>query len=189
MSTEPSVRAHLTGLLDGRPPLVRLVLDVTVRNPGADPRWFLLPDRLAETAGVGPVNGAAVRLLAGAGRVPMAHFQGRGGFYCLLLPADAEIRVHGLLVDADLDAEFAGPPVGAALGALAGRDLLVGDEPARQWYGSDPRCDPIADVQAGSGPLIAERWPEELPELAVTLADPHRMPTGITSPRHRDADA
>lgn len=157
-----------------RPPLVRLTVDMQIANPGAGRRWFLVPDVVSSSSALGPVNGASVRLLAGVGRAPMAHFEGRGGFYALLLEEGSTLRVRDLTLDGDVD------DAGAALAVVTAGGVTVGGVAAEAWYGVDPVCDPDANVSAVEAELVAERWPNGDPELEVVVEGTTEVATDLT---------
>ena len=81
-----------------KPPLVELYFDVVLRNDRAEPRWFLVPSNLGPGTSAlltkGGVDGVEVFGPRGKGRVVIGHFLGTGGFYALLLPARAEVRLQ-----------------------------------------------------------------------------------------------
>ncbi len=191
MTLEPGAQVRLDALIDARPPLVRLMVRVELHNPGSLARWFMLPDSIrpehgleattpeplagsgvvggaSPVAGIGPVNGAATRLPTGTGRVPIAHFQGQGGFYCLRLPARSRVVLHDVPLDCDLGPRQAQ----ISVDVISGSEVRVGDEDAVDWFGVEPTCDPVADVRFCTGRLLAERWPQDIPELAVAIRDP-----------------
>jgi len=46
MTSEKPVEITITRVREGRPPQLRMELDVVLRNGEAEPRWFLLPRNL-----------------------------------------------------------------------------------------------------------------------------------------------
>lgn len=165
MTSIPSVSARRTAVEDMRPPLIRLLVDLWLSNPSGPRRWFLVPDAISPVTPLGPVNGAGIRLLAGSGRVTLAHFEGQGGFYALLLDSGARVQLRDLWLDAD--AEHGG----RTLTVVTAAEVVVGDTPAEAWYDVDPLCDREAAVSAMDGVLISERWPEGNPELEVVVRE------------------
>lgn len=157
-----------------RPPLVRLTVDVQLASPGPGRRWFLVPDVVSSNPALGPVNGASVRLLSGVGRAPMAHFEGQGGFYALLLDAGSTVRVRDLALDGDVD------DPGAALAVVTAVGVTVGGVAAEAWYGVDPVCDPDANVSVTESELVAQRWPDGDPELEVVVEGAADVATDLT---------
>lgn len=176
-ASQPPVVVHIVGVHYQRPPSVVLLLCLVLTNPGPDHRWYLVPDDLAASGvvGTGTVNGAEVRLLAGSGRVVLVHFQGRRGFYGLLLPGRARVRLQGLPVDAEADCLDS--PM--RLKIVTAAAVNVGGSSARAWCGLNPACDLAADVAARGGALLAERWPDDLAELAVELTDAARIEVAL----------
>jgi len=165
MSFTPSASARRRAAVDMRPPLVRLMVDLRLSNPGDARRWFLVPDAISSAVQVGPVNGASVTELVGSGRVPLAHFEGQGGFFALLLEGGASVRLRDVSVDSDFEEPS------HVLTIVAAAAVVVGDRPAAAWYDVDPVCDAEANASAADGRFVGERYPEDNPELEVGLQD------------------
>ena len=128
-----------------KPPLVELYFDVLLRNDRAESRWFILPSNLApgtsSVATKGGVDVLEVFAPSGTGRVILGHFLGSGGFYALLLPGHAELRLRMFPFSfwGDL-------PDRVRVDLVVARSFTIGGERARAWFGVNPMCSARADV-------------------------------------------
>ena len=129
-------------------PLVELYFDVVLRNDRAEPRWFLVPSNLGpgnpSLATKGGVDGVEVFRPRGRGRVVVGHFLGTGGFYALLLPARAEVRLRMFPISywGDL-------PDQLLVEVATAKRLTIGGEPTAAWFGLNPTCSVRADITEG----------------------------------------
>jgi hypothetical protein len=128
-----------------KPPLVELYFDVVLRNDRAEPRWFLLPSNLGPGTSTlltkGGVDGVEVFGPRGKGRIVIGHFLGTGGFYALLLPARAGVRLRMFPISywGDL-------PNRLQVGIVVAKRLTIGGEPAAAWFGLNPTSSAGADI-------------------------------------------
>jgi hypothetical protein len=164
--TRPDVMVLAARLHYRRPPLGVVVVDLVLGNPASGGRWLLVPDNLSPTDDT-TVNGAESWLLAGSGRLPVAHFQGLRGYYALLLPAGATVTVRDLDVDVDTDAMADG----LALTVTSAADVRGGGTAVQDWFGAPAACAPGSDGSTAGATLLSERWSDDMSELAVTLTD------------------
>src|SRR5688572_7813558 len=88
-----SVEAKLLEKNYGKPPLMVLKLELTLKNGDDEPRWFLVPRKLPAGNEKG-VNGVEVRAFEGKGRAVVGRFIGTAGFHALLLPPKAEVTLR-----------------------------------------------------------------------------------------------
>ncbi len=148
----------------GRPPLVRLGLDVKMHNVATGPRWFILPANLPVTSG-GGVNGLEVAAVEVDGRVVVGRFLGNGGFQALLLPGGATVRVRGLPLSywGDL------PESVLHLDAVVARGFTLGGDPAQTWFPDDPTCAASADVDFSKARALSSRKTPDYGEVPVTI--------------------
>jgi hypothetical protein len=143
-SSRPPVEIKFREMHFGKPPLVYLYFDVTLRNHRPEPRWFLLPNNLPESATGsvrGGVNGVEVFAPHGEGRVVLGHFLGTGGFQALLLPSGAEVRLRLFPISfwGDLPARL-------QVEVVLAKRLRIGDEDAGAWFGVNPVSSIKADI-------------------------------------------
>jgi hypothetical protein len=128
-----------------KPPLVELYFDVALRNDHVEPRWFLVHSNLGPGTSAlltkGGVDGVEVFGPRGKGRVVIGHFLGTGGFYALLLPARAEVRLRMFPISywGDL-------PDHVQVEVVVAKRLTIGGEPAAAWFGLNPTCSARADI-------------------------------------------
>jgi hypothetical protein len=174
--TPPDVTVLAARLHYRRPPLGVVVVDLVLGNPASRPRWLLVPDNLSPTDDT-TVNGAESWLLAGSGRLPVTHFQGLGGFYALLLPPGATVRVRDLSVDIDTDALADG----LALTVTSAAQVRVGDTAVQDWFGAPAACAPGSDASTCGATLVAERWSDDMSELAVTRTDTSTVDVALSA--------
>lgn len=129
-----------------KPPLVELYFDVVLRNDRAEQSWFLLPSNLGPGTSAlltkGGVDGVEVFAPPGKGRVVIGHFLGTGGFYALLLPARAEVRLRMFPISywGDL-------PDRLQVEVVIATRLTLGGESAAAWFGLNPISSARADVR------------------------------------------
>jgi|GEM_PF-1971673 len=128
-----------------KPPLAELYFDVVLRNGYAGPRWFLLPSNLGSGTSAlltkGGVDGVEVFAPHGRGRVAIGHFLGTGGFYALLLPARAEVRLRMFPIS-----YWGEVPNQLEVEIVTARHLTIGSEPAAAWLGLNPSSSARADI-------------------------------------------
>jgi hypothetical protein len=160
-----------------RPPKVRLLFDVMLRNEQPAPFWFLLPDQLEclPQWAIGPVEGVEVYRLEGeAGQIIIGHFRGTGGFYALRLPGNAEVMLRRFPIPM-----WSPPPESIVIETLTTSHLLIAGEPAENWFEMDPMSDTHADVQADAlaeqKKIIAGKSAPGPDELPVTVLDDEHM--------------
>lgn len=162
---DAAVTAHAVEVIRRRPPLVEVTLDVTLRNPEAAARWFLLP-RSLPASGKGGVDVLEVAAAEGEGRAVLGRFLGSGGFYGLLLPAGAVVQLKALPFE-----YWEEPPDVLRFTARVASELTLGGEPARAWFAADPTSD---------ARVVAERYP---PLSVHRTADGKEVPAALTGAR------
>lgn len=120
-----------------KPPLAELYFNLTLHNYQARPLWFLLPSNLGSGTSAlltkGGVDAVEVFSPRGSGRVIVGHFLGTGGFYALLLPARAEVRLQMFPIS-----YWGDPPDQLQVEVVTVKDLTIGGEPAASWFGLNP---------------------------------------------------
>jgi hypothetical protein len=164
VAAAPIAAAPVTMSIAGRnavrPPIVEVLLDMTLTNDRDEQRWFVLPAWIkdpAGTAGRDGVTGAESFALGGAGNhATLARFQGTGGFTAVLLAPRARVTLHRLALptwdDEDAPASMREP---LSFDVTIAKSILVGGEPAAAWLGasalSDRNVDASADAVTRSG--------------------------------------
>ena len=175
-----AVEASVVGIRRDRPPLAKLLLDVTLRNDRAEQRWFLLPEMLGGSPvprerGIFGVDPVEVR---GEGRAVVAAFRGAEGFQALLLPGGAEVRVRGLPL-----AHLGRLPSGAAgLEVAIATSLEIGGEPAGDWIGSDPLSDRSVDADYEHARRLPSRYTPHYADVPAVVAEEARLSVTFALP-------
>jgi len=175
----PAVEMTIVGKHYARPPLIKISLDVTLRNRSEQPRWFILPRAVAVPAlpvKTG-VDGVQVYALSGRGRVVVARFRGTGGFQALLLPADAEVRMRQVPVS------FWGhlPERSLPVEVITARRIQVNAEPVEDWVGPDFLSDAKADVSEEGRKRIHSRDAPGSQEVPVSVEQDQRIAVQVKS--------
>jgi hypothetical protein len=152
------------------PPLVDVFFDVALDNDASYARWFLLPTRLPslppEQDRRGGIEGVEVLRLAGKGRVVLGRFLGTRGFQALFVPAQAELNLRRLSFGSWTEA-----PRSFTTEAVIAKDVTIGGEPLRDWFGCDPLSDAHADVTLDQAQTIAERHTAGRSELPIVIIE------------------
>src|SRR5689334_24101063 len=91
-ATMPTVTITKAGERPGRPPLIRLLVNVTAANPGPDQRWVVIQRNIPGDDGGGVDK---LEQLA-AGGVAIGKFLGTGGFYAVALAPGARLTIKNL---------------------------------------------------------------------------------------------
>ena len=162
---EAAVTAKAVELIRRRPPLAEVVMDVTLRNQEAAPRWFILPRSLPDD-GKGGVDVLEVSAAEGEGRAVVGRFLGGGGFYGVLLPAGAVVQLKALSFEV-----WEESPEVLRFTARVASELSLGGEPARAWFAADPTSD---------SRVAAERYK---PLSVHRTADGKEVPAVLTGAR------
>lgn len=151
----PLAEMTLIGVHYERPPLARLTLDVRLHNARAEPRWFILPDRIA----IPPlpiktgVDGAEVSVLGGQGQVFVARFSGTGRFQAILLPGKAEVTLRAFPITFRGELPKRTLPVEVSTASR----LQINGEAAETWVGPHFLSDSKADVSADDRKTVHAR--------------------------------
>jgi hypothetical protein len=174
--------AHLTflGRERGRPPMSRLTVDASLRNPGGRARWFLLPASTAE--GQRPIAtsafGASTWSFPGTGDVVVAEFQGAASFYAIELPPDAQVELRALTI------RLAGEPQTdpLSLEVIVADGFTVGGQPPSTWTQIAATCEPRADATRTGATRVSDYTTPDLAAVPIEVqgADALTVPLAIT---------
>lgn len=177
----PAVEISFAAKQPARPPMVNVLVDVTLRNPGKEPRWFVLPTRAPanpEEAG-GGVMGVETYEATGAGRIVLGKFLGTGGFQALLVPAGGEVTLSRLAISSWQPK----PLASLSFDVVVAKDVTVGAEPIAAWFGADaPESDARARADASKAERLGERMTEDDGEVKVSFTGERRIPVEIALP-------
>lgn len=175
--SRPSVEIEFKQMRFGKPPLVDLYFDVTLRNSRRAPRWFLLPSTLnpqsTSFAAKGGVDHLEVFAPRGVGRVVVGRFLGTGGFQALLLPPRAEVRLRLLRIS------FWGElPARLHVEVVTAKRLKIGGGDALTWFGADAESSTHADIAEDATSetrnLRSKSTPDDK-EVAVSFEEDRRF--------------
>ena len=160
-----------------KPPLAELYFDVVLRNDHPGPRWFLLPSNLGPGTSAlltkGGVDTVEVFAPHGSGRVVVGHFLGTGGFYALLLPSHAEIRLRMFPIS-----YWGDVPDHLQIEVVIAKGLTIGGEPVRAWFELNPTCSARADIAESvlsQTRMIGSRHAPDRKEVRVLLEEENRF--------------
>lgn len=161
----------------GRPPLERLLLDVTLANESEAPRWALIPTHLPRTPG-GVDKLEQLAASAGSSSVTIGRFLGSGGRYAVLLAPGARLTLRKLEVgwwrqgearDLAFDIEFAD-------------EVLLGAESMASWFDKDVTVRGVVDADMQTARHTASRRAAGGKEVAVSLTAVTRTPVQLRTP-------
>ena len=144
-NSQPAVEIKFRQMRFGKPPLVYLSFDVTLRNNEKSPRWFLLPSNLgsghAAVGEKGGVDTLEVFSPRGKGHVVLGRFLGTGGFNALLLPHGAVVRLRLFPIS-----YWGDPPDNLEIEVVVATKLTIGGDQAENWFGKSPLSSVKADI-------------------------------------------
>lgn len=172
----PQVEARLVGRRPGRPPMNRLDLEVVLRNPRSEPRWFVLPKGLPKDGAGGGVDAVEARAYGGGkGRAVVGEFMGTGGFQGVLVPAGGEVRLRHFPLT-----YWGQPPDPLEFDAVVASQITVGGEPASAWFAQDPTSDAHVDATDAEGKVLVSRKAPDNKEAPVSLTEESRVKLSIS---------
>jgi hypothetical protein len=152
-----------------------LFFDVTLYNKLAEPRWFLLPDKITPNqAQPYAVATLEVYKLGDQGEVVVGHFSGSRGFQALLLPPGGQVQLQRFPIPL-----WGKPPASVMIEVVNARSLTVGDEPAEAWFGMNPmstgQVTVLAEALATQRDVILARHTPDRSEVTVTVVADSRI--------------
>lgn len=177
----PSVQLTFVSRRREHPPLSRIRVDASLRNPGDKARWFLLTGDAP--AGKKPIAtlafGVTVWSFVGTGNVVVAQFTAAESFYAIQLPPGAEVELRSLQL------LMAGEPPAnpMPLEVIVADSFTVGGEPPAFWTKTPATCEPRADAtMEGARRLLDETMPDQR-SLPVELHGAERMTVSLALPK------
>lgn len=173
VTTASEIQIAFAGEQPARPPVVTVLLDVTLHNPEVAPRWYLVPARFGAGADLhgGSVHSIAVR--AGGG-VMIGQFTGRAGFHAVLVPAGATVAIAHLPVELWYEVT----PQELSFDVACTAALAIGPDPAEQWFGKTATS-AAARVDYDILQVVSTRSSPDLDELPVVLTGERRLPITV----------
>jgi len=161
-----------------RPPMSTLELDVSLRNPGPTPRWFLLSASVAK--GQRPMAtssfGASVWELVGTGHVVVARFDGAAPFYAVQLPAGAEVELRRLQVR--LAGELPANPL--PLEVITADGFTLGGDAPLAWTKTAATSEARADASQVGAKRIGDYSTPGMRAVPVEVQGAERLDTTVT---------
>jgi len=157
------VAIESAGERPGRPPLIRLLVDVTASNPTASRRWLLIPRNVPARAG-GGVDKNEQRT---AGSAVYGVFLGNGGFYGFLLAPGARIAIKNLEIDWWNSEQAASPP---ALEVRTGTAVTVAGADLATWFDRSPALSGTVEIDAGAAQHTYSKKSDSGAELEVSVS-------------------
>jgi len=170
------VAIESAGERPGRPPLVRLLVDVTASNPTASSRWLLIARKLPAQAG----GGVDKNEQQTAGSVVYGVFLGNGGFYGFLLAPGAKLAIKNLEIAWWNDEKAASPP---ALEVRTGTAVTVGGADLATWFDRNPALSGTVEVDAGAAQHTYSKKSDSGAELEVSVAGLETRTIAVTAAR------
>ena len=168
---------RLVGSKPGRPPLERLLVEVTIRNVATASRWALLPTHLPRTLGsIDKLEQLAAS--SGATSIAIGRFLGPGGRYAILLAPAAQITLRNLEVrwlreqgvkEVAFDIEFAD-------------EVTLAAESMAQWFDRDPTVSGVVETDMQSARHVASHRAPGDKAVAVTVSGYSYVTVPLTSP-------
>jgi hypothetical protein len=148
-----------------KPPHVKLLFDITLRNHYSLSRWFIIPSNLTTNPmwEKTTADGLEVFELRGSGRSVIGRVLGTGGFQALLLPGGAEIRIRNFPIS------FWGElPQVLSINVVTATQLRIGNQLAETVFGISPTSDLRADVTEDKQAILSSRdFKNQLPVSMV----------------------
>jgi len=161
-TTMLEVTITATGDRPGRPPLIRLLVEATISNPGTDPRWALVPTKL-------PVGAGGVDKLEqlSAGGLTVGRFLGRGGFYAVKLAPGAKVTLKNLELAWWSTSVSDSPP---AFEVRSGTGVTLGTSSIDTWFEADPAATGTAVVDMDQAKHTRSQRSPDDKEVDVAIA-------------------
>ena len=130
-ATMSDVTITSAGERPGRPPLIRLLVDVTASNPGTATRWVLIQSKLPGAAG----GVDKLEQLTAPGGVVLGRFLGTGGFYSVALAPGAKVTIKNLEIGWWNEDDAKTPP---PIEVRTGTAVALGAADIATWFEGNP---------------------------------------------------
>lgn len=172
--------AKVTQSVAGKPPLIRLTVEVVLRNGWHKPRWFLIPHMLprvpvGQPGGVYAVEGYVVDK---AGRCLIALLHGSEESSALLLPGKGEAQLKGLEID--YWQEEPAKPI--ELVVRAAENVLIDGEPLQAWFDGYPVSDSRVSADYAGREFLGRRGKLGDKEGPLVLTEEQAFVVAVTLP-------
>ena len=176
----PAVEIAFAGKAPAKPPMVTVLVDVTLRNAESSPRWFVLPGQLPKDAeGVG-VTGVEVWELSGDGRAVLGKWLGTAGFQTVLVAPGAEVKLQRVAIPVWQTTPVKGP---LAFEVVIAKEITVGGQPAAAWFEkASPLSDSRSSGDASKAKRAGSKFTEDRDEVPVVISEDRRVSVEIAVP-------
>jgi hypothetical protein len=146
----------------GPPPMVRLLVDVTMSNPTPSSQWLLIPRKVPADAGGIDKNEQRT-----AGSIVYGVFLGNGGFYGFLLAPGARLTIRNLEVAWWKPGRATSPP---ALDVRTGTAVTVAGADLSTWFDRNPMVSGTVEIDAATAQHTYSKGSSTGAELDVSVA-------------------
>jgi hypothetical protein len=182
-AADPPVRAILVGERPGRPPLTRLLVDLSIANTASAPLWALIPANLPPPTDTGGgVNhlDQQTATTAGGGRVTVARLLGRAGGYALLLAPGARITLRQLEIG--WWREPPATPSNIAFEVRLAEAVTVDGQPLAAWFDGEPTITGAVEIDMRTAPHTHSRAAPGGRELPLFASEVVPVQVRLASP-------
>lgn len=178
----PKVRATLVGERPGRPPLIRLLVDLSIANTGDVPRWALIPANLPPpTDATGGVNELEQQTATvGGRRVAVGRLLGRGGGYALRLAPGARVTLRRLEIG--WWREPPATPSGIAFEVRFAGAVTIDGQPLARWFDGEPTIAGDVEIDMQVAPHTRRRTAPGGRELPLVASEVTPVQVRLASP-------
>jgi hypothetical protein len=182
-AADPRVRAVLVGERPGRPPLTRLLIDLSLANTGGEPLWALIPANLPlrsdAEAGVNHLE-QQTTTTRGGGRVVIGRLLGRAGGYALRLDAGAHVTLRHLEIG--WWGEPPATPADVAFEVRLAGAVTIDGQPLASWFDGEPTIAGAAEIDMQAAPHSHSRAAPGGRELPLIATDVTPVLVRLASP-------
>jgi hypothetical protein len=161
LAESPEVTVVIVEEHPGKPPLVRLIVNVTATNPTAANQWVLVQRKAP--SGRGGVD--KLEQLT-AGNLTYGRFLGQGGFYAFLLAPGGTLTLHNLEIQW-------WRATGVSAGEIevrTGTALTLGGTDAASWFDGIPTVFGDVEIDANKAAHTHSRKAPDDREVAVVVS-------------------
>jgi len=178
----PPVRAFLVGERPGRPPLTRLLVDLTIANTGGAPLWALIPANLPPlTDAAGGVNYLEQQTATiDGGRITVGRLLGRAGGYALRLAPGARVTLRQLEIG--WWREPPATPRDIAFEVRLAGEVTIDGQPLASWFDGEPTIAGAAEIDMRAAPHTLSRTAPGGRELPIVASDVEPVLVRLASP-------
>ncbi|MCL1463218.1 hypothetical protein [Argonema galeatum] len=170
---QPPVEMEFVEWQFSKPPLKHLVFNITLRNQSHEPRWFLLPKQLTISPQLVDlrIEQANILELHDRGRLIVGNFYGYDGFWALLLPGNAEVKIRRFRFSFWGEDIIESIPIEVVIGS----HFAIDGKPAESWLGVNFMSDVRADVIQNENQTTSSRTTPDGKVVPVSIVEERRL--------------